>query len=434
MKFHFFLVSSLLLLFARTSLAQVKKETKAFPALGFSGVESKNITPSDESAQVIVESNTGAKLSIGGFVRYDLIYDTIRSGSDAFFVTSYVPVEYDGIYYIDDRAITESTNYFSANAAVTQLRLIMTPPPKWGDDTKALIEGDFTAPGNTFRLRHAYGENKMFLFGQTWTNMMDIRDFPAVLEWQGPGVLPAHRNAQADIKFYQNDDYHTTFGIEQSLLATPLENLINSEDNRTISYEAVNNSLPAFVLSERGEGDWGHFHFGVAYNSVTLRDFTTNIPGDAQIIGKDYAIHAWAVNASGTIHMPRGQLLQYYATYDQGLTGYTADLNGSLEYILSVNKDGSVELVPSYGWVLAYKIPWNNKFFTQLSTSMLTVDWSRFDSPSEIANGNADIENNLDKKMTKEEYVSNALSNRFPDFHKKLLKEHKMLGVEMEIL
>ena len=38
------------------------------------------------------------------------------------------------------------------------------------------------------------------------------------------------------------------------------------------------------------------------------------------------------------------------------------------------------------------------------------------------------------KQMTKEEYVSNALSNRFPDFHKKLLKEHKMLGVEMEIL
>ena len=47
-------------------------------------------------------------------------------------------MKYDGIYYIDiNRAITESTNFVSANAAITQLRLIATPPPSWGDDTKA---------------------------------------------------------------------------------------------------------------------------------------------------------------------------------------------------------------------------------------------------------------------------------------------------------
>ena len=257
MKFHFFLASSLLLFFGGTSLAQAKKEAKAFPILGFSGVESKNITPSDESAQVIVESNTGAKLSIGGFVRYDLIYDTIRSGSDAFFVTSYIPVDYDDVYYIDNRPITESTNYFSANAAVTQLRLIMTPPPKWGDDTKALIEGDFTAPGNTFRLRHAYGENKMFLFGQTWTNMMDIRDFPAVLEWQGPGVLPAHRNAQADIKFYQTADYHTTFSIEQSILASPLT-----------AYKDTKSFLLSYSNFSSSPNDLGHFAFLSSNSSI----------------------------------------------------------------------------------------------------------------------------------------------------------------------
>ena len=195
------------------------------------------------------------------------------------------------------------------------------------------------------------------------------------------------------------------FSIEQSILASPLTDYLDTQ-SFLLSYSAVNNTIPSFVLSERGEGDWGHFHFGAAYNSVTLRDFNTKIPGDAQIVDKDYAIHAWAVNASGTINMPRGQLLQYYATYDQGLTGYTADLNGSLEYVLSVNKDGSVELVPSYGWVLAYKIPWSDKFFTQVSTSMLTVDWSRFDSPSEIANGNVDIENALDKKMKQTFYAT----------------------------
>jgi hypothetical protein len=235
--------------------------------------------------------------------------------------------------------------------------------------------------------------------------MMDIRDFPAVLEWQGPGVLPAHRNAQADVKFYQTENMHTTFGVEQSLLAIPLTEYLDTESD-IVSYKAVNNSLPAFVISQRGEGDWGHFHFGAAYNSVSLRDFSSKVPGDAQVINKDYTVQAWAVNASGTINMPKGQLLQYYATYDQGLTGYTADLNGSMEYVLSVKKDGSVGLIPSYGWVLAYKIPWNDRFFTQLSTSLLTVDWSDFDSPSDIANGNTNIQTSLDRKMKQTFYAT----------------------------
>ena len=38
-----------------------------------------------------------------------------------------------------------------------------------------------------------------------------------------------------------------------------------------------------------------------------------------------------------------------------------------------------------------------DKFFTQLSASILTVDWSKFDNPSEIANGNADIELSLNR-------------------------------------
>ena len=159
--------------------------------------------------------------------------------------------------------------------------------------------------------------------------MMDIRDFPAsTLEWQGPGVLPAHRNAQADVKFYQTADYHTTFSIEQSILASPLTAYKDTK-SFLLSYSAVNNTLPSFVLSEKEKEIGDIFTLGAAHNSVTLRDFNTKIPGDAQIVDKDYAIHAWAVNASGTINMPRA-VTQYYATYDQGLTGYTADLNGSL--------------------------------------------------------------------------------------------------------
>ena len=121
MKSSFIILSSLFILFHLWDILKLRQVIMTI----LSGLRSKNITPSDQSAQVIVESDSGAKLSIGGFVGYDLIYDTIRSGSDAFFVTSYIPVKYDGIYYIDNRAITESTNFVSANAAITQLDLLL---------------------------------------------------------------------------------------------------------------------------------------------------------------------------------------------------------------------------------------------------------------------------------------------------------------------
>ena len=89
MKSSFIILSSLFILFHPMGYSQTKTSNNDDI---LSGLRSKNITPSDQSAQVIVESDSGAKLSIGGFVRYDLIYDTIRSGSDAFFVTSYIPV------------------------------------------------------------------------------------------------------------------------------------------------------------------------------------------------------------------------------------------------------------------------------------------------------------------------------------------------------
>ena len=155
------------------------------------------------------------------------------------------------------------------------------------------------------------------------------------LSGKGQEFCQLTENAQADIKFYQTKNLHTTFGVEESILAGPLTSYLDTT-SAILSYEAVNNSLPSFVLSQRGEGEWGHFHFGLAFNSVTLRDFSTKVVGSGQLINKDYTVKAWAVNASGSINMPWGQLLQYYASYDQGLT----DILCRLEWFFRVRLIG----------------------------------------------------------------------------------------------
>ena len=370
------------------------------------GSPTNNITPSDKSAQVIMETSSGARLSIGGFVRYDLIYDSIRTGSDPYFVTSLLPVEYDGIYYIDNTAITESKNYVSSNAIVSQIRLIATPPKWWGDDTYAFVEGDFSGQSGGFDLRHAYGENRRFIFGQTWSNMMDIRDFPAVLEWQGPNIFPAARPAQADIKFYQDEKSHTIVAVEDSILAIPLADYasqgVSSANYNLLSYETTSNSMPTFVLAQRTDFSFGHIHVGAAYNSVTIDGITSDIQG----VDEKYTVHGWQVNTSGTIELPMKQKLQFYGTYDQGLSSSTADLYGTSSYVLQPNADGSIDLVTSYGAMLAYYFQWSKNYFTQLSGSMLNVGWDKLDDVEEISGGDAEIEDSLNRLLKSSYYAS----------------------------
>lgn len=51
------------------------------------------------------------------------------------------------------------------------------------------IEGDFRGANGTFRVRHAYGEYKGFLAGQTWTNFLSFRGFTPSLDVDShPGV------------------------------------------------------------------------------------------------------------------------------------------------------------------------------------------------------------------------------------------------------
>jgi hypothetical protein len=48
----------------------------------------------------------------------------------------------------------------------------------------------------TFRLRHAYGQWKQFLAGQTWSLLMDMDVFPNIIDYWGPTGMVLLRNPQ----------------------------------------------------------------------------------------------------------------------------------------------------------------------------------------------------------------------------------------------
>jgi len=89
-----------------------------------------------------------------------------------------------------------------------------------GGDFKARIEGDFFGAGNAFRLRHAYGEYKGLLVGQTWTNFMSLFNYPGTLDFQGPAGMNFARVAQVRYTYESGTGLALSGSIEEDKSGT----------------------------------------------------------------------------------------------------------------------------------------------------------------------------------------------------------------------
>jgi hypothetical protein len=109
--------------------------------------------------------NGDAALKIGGLVRVNWVSTSDALLVDDRFQTSAIPV-----------ADTVDAGWGS------RVAVIATPSrfnfdlrtPRGVGHMRALIEADFAGSGNTLRLRHAYGQWKRAIFGQTWSTFSDL--------------------------------------------------------------------------------------------------------------------------------------------------------------------------------------------------------------------------------------------------------------------
>ena len=92
---------------------------------------------------------------------------------------------------------------FRLHARQSRLSFETRTPTNYGQ-LQTFIQGDFFGTGgnqfisnsSTFRIRHAYGVLGPVLAGQTWSNFMDINDYPETLDFNGPAGQIFVRQAQ----------------------------------------------------------------------------------------------------------------------------------------------------------------------------------------------------------------------------------------------
>jgi hypothetical protein len=217
---------------------------------------------------------TETRMSVGGYVKVDLIHDLSPIGSPNFFDVSKIPT---------DGSTGSSTHL---QAVETRLFVDVRRDSRFGE-VRGFVEGDFYGSGNSFRLRHAYVQvGERWLVGQMWSTFMDEAIIPATLDYEKPAAYAFARHAQVR--------YTHPLGKELQLSAALEE---PSKSVEAPGPGVLSNPLPDMVLRLKMKGDRGHvqlagFVGGVEFvpdSGATQRTAThgMNLSGAVKVGAKD---------------------------------------------------------------------------------------------------------------------------------------------------
>ena len=124
------------------------------------------------------------------------------------------------------------------------------------------IEADFRGQGNTFRLRHAYGEYKYFLAGQTWSTFSDVEALPVTVDLEGPPSSTTVRTPQARYSATVNDSMSWAVAIE-----APLADITNPDSTVGDAYQGFGD----ITARARLTSDWGHLQMAAVLRTLSAK-------------------------------------------------------------------------------------------------------------------------------------------------------------------
>ncbi|WP_235937644.1 DcaP family trimeric outer membrane transporter [Marinobacter caseinilyticus] len=104
---------------------------------------------------------------------------------------------------------SEVSGHFGADAVQSRLGVRTT----LANDVKVTIEGDFRTSTSTVRLRHAFGQYRNWIVGQTWSNHTAFTGATSVLEFDGVAGNAGLYSRSAQVRYTTGD---LSFSAEDS--------------------------------------------------------------------------------------------------------------------------------------------------------------------------------------------------------------------------
>jgi hypothetical protein len=291
------------------------------------------------------------RFAIGGFARFDMIYDTDAIGSRCEFITSTIPTDSG-----TQAGGADGRTSFCMNA--TRLTFESRTPTKLGR-LKTFVSLDLFGDPNTpsLRMRQAYGElsgvlwGGDLLMGQAWGTFVDLEAWPDILDFEGPNSAIAVR--QPMIRWTKQ----VSTGIEAQLAAEAPGGDIDGADPLTRWPDAV------------GTAKWTHSH-GYLRGAGILRDL--------RVIGENnqaVSTLGWGLGASGSVVVPavtgKKNSVVFEASYGEGTGGYYGDFPANAVYDPASE---SLEPLPVFAFYVGYNHSWSDSLSSGLLYARLEVD------------------------------------------------------------
>jgi hypothetical protein len=250
----------------------------------------------DSFAGSIPIPGTSSAIKFGGFVNMNMVQSFDPVGAGDRFIVGSIPVPQES-----------STSQGVLTVSHSRFNVEMRDTTKYGP-VRAFIEGDFMGDGDTFRLRHAFGQYKSFLIGKTWTTFMDDRSKNEDLDFEGINGQILLRQAQ--VRYFPQ-------------IGQNLHLLVSLEDPNAViaGGEGVNLHPDLVVSIERAWFDTWHVR-----SSLLLR----KLDGECDCLDKKSdSTSAWAYTLSGMTAInlwDERDNLQIQFSYGEGFSNYVNDL------------------------------------------------------------------------------------------------------------
>lgn len=322
----------------------------------------KDVVSAGEFPGSIRIPGTDVGLKVAGLVRTTGVATLGPLGTEDRFVTSSIPVQGSPEAGKEPR--------FVLTAIPSRFNLDLRTPTGVGA-MRAFIEGDFAGDGRLFRLRHAYGQWKDLILGQTWSTFADPEAEPDGIDFEGLNAISLFRQPQVR--------YTRRFG-ERYSLAAALENPAPDITNA----KGVS-QVPDLVIRGQwrpAEGFRGFF----GLSNVFQRDAHVNVALlFRQIRGEPldepnttFATAGFGVGVSGRLVAPwdarQGQVL-FSAYSGSGIGRYVTDLGtlgGQDAYYDPATR--TIDALPVFAWYLGYERLWNLKWRSTFTYGTVLVN------------------------------------------------------------
>jgi len=241
------------------------------------------------------------------------------------------------------------------------------------DKVHIYVEMDFfnTEAATSFvpHLRHAYGEYKGFLIGQTWSTLKNTSAFPVQVDFEGPNSITGPRNPMIRYTQSINNKYSYAVALEtHSEDYTPFD--ANIDDSMAFLY------VPDLIGYIQKNGNWGNLRLtgilkNMSYTNTNSDAIKSITSGGAAVSGIVKFLNRKEINDD----------IRFSYTYGFGIAHYINDLRGQ-GLDAAPDNNGDMSPIPVMGGFLAYKHAWSKTATSSAVFSFTSIDNSDYTNDS----------------------------------------------------